>query len=73
MRNLVLAIAVCMVLCCTLGPTGAASLGRDRALWSTVDPAFRLLSKNVMRVAHRGGRVFVPGPFRASLAVGIAF
>ena len=72
MRRLVVGIVVSAAFGLTLNPASAASLTRDRAWFSSGDPALRLLRKSVLRVAHRGGeRVFVSA--RPPLTVGIAF
>jgi hypothetical protein len=70
MRILVLAIAACVVLSCTFGPAGAASLSRIR---DSGDPSRRLFAQNAPRAAYRSRRFFVAARTGLALTVGIAF
>jgi hypothetical protein len=73
MRNLVVAITACVAFAWAMAPVGAMTMNRDRAWWSSGDPALRLFSHGALRVAHRGGRISVTAPLRPTLFVGIAF
>jgi hypothetical protein len=74
MHTFILGIAVCATIGLAVGPASSASLRRDRACYSSGDPALRLLCRSVLRVARRGGdRVFVSALSRPPLTVGVAF